>query len=59
MELLTATGDIAVEVETRDTAVTLNSVGALAPGAYQWWVIAMAPGPGSRSSLRLLRVVAQ
>ncbi len=58
IEVLTAGGDIAVEAETRDTTVTLNSVGGLAPGEYQWWVVAMTPRPGPRSALRPLRLIA-
>lgn len=59
IEVLTAGGDIAVEAETQDTTVTLNSVRDLAPGGYQWWVIAMTPRPGPRSALRALRLIAQ
>lgn len=59
IEVLTAAGEIAVEAETQDTTVTLNSVGGLAPGGYQWWVIALTPRPGPRSALRPLRLIAQ
>jgi hypothetical protein len=59
LEVLNDSGDIAIEAETHDTAVTSESAGRLAPGSYQWWVIALSPAPGPRSELRRLRVVAQ
>ena len=59
VEVLTEGGDIAVEAETRDTAVTLEGVGRLRPGDYRWWVVALSPGPGPRSALRPLRLTAR
>jgi hypothetical protein len=59
IEVLTGTGDVAVEAQTQDTSVTLNSVGQLSAGEYQWWVVAMTPAPGPRSALRPLRLVAR
>jgi hypothetical protein len=57
--VLNASGDLAIEAETHDTALTSDSAARLAPGSYQWWVIALSPAPGPRSELRRLRVVAQ
>ena len=56
LEVLTASGDLAVEAETHDTAITSAAAGRLAPGSYRWWVIAMTPAPGPRSELRRLRL---
>lgn len=59
LEVLTQGGDLALEAESRDTAVTLQGVGRLQPGDYRWWVVAMTPGPGPRSALRPLRLTAR
>jgi hypothetical protein len=59
LEVLNESGDVAIEAETRDTMLTSDSAASLAPGTYQWWVIALSPAPGPRSELRRLRVVAQ
>jgi hypothetical protein len=59
LEVLTESGDLAIEAETHDTGLTSAAVGRLAPGGYQWWVIAMTPAPGPRSELRRLRLTAQ
>lgn len=59
LEVLTPSGDLAIEAETHDTALTSDSAARLAPGSYQWWVIALSPTPGPRSELRRLRVIAQ
>jgi hypothetical protein len=59
LEVLTPSGDLAIEAETHDTALTSDSAARLAPGSYQWWVIALSPAPGPRSELRRLRVIAQ
>lgn len=59
LEVLNESGDLAIEAETRDTTLTSDSAASLAPGSYQWWVIALAPAPGPRSELRRLRIVAQ
>ncbi len=59
LEVLNASGDLAIEAETHDTALTSDSAARLVPGSYQWWVIALSPAPGPRSELRRLRVVAR
>ena len=59
LEVLNESGDVAIEAETRDTMLTSDSAASLAPGTYQWWVIALSPAPGPRSELRRLRVVTQ
>jgi hypothetical protein len=59
LEVLNESGDLAIEAQTHDTAFTSDSAARLAPGSYQWWVIALSPGPGPRSELRRLRVAAQ
>jgi hypothetical protein len=59
LEVLNPSGDLAIEAETHDTALTSDSAARLAPGSYQWWVIALSPAPGPRSELRRLRVIAQ
>jgi hypothetical protein len=59
LEVLNESGDLTIEAETHDTALTSASAARLAPGSYQWWVIAFSPGPGPRSELRRLRVVAR
>jgi hypothetical protein len=59
LEVLDESGDLAIEGETRDTALVSDSAARLAPGNYQWWVIALSPAPGPRSELRRLRVAAQ
>jgi hypothetical protein len=59
LEVLDSAGNMAVEAETADTTVTLNSVASLAAGTYQWWVIAMTPRPGPRSALRPLHLIAK
>ena len=59
LEVLNESGDVAIEAETRDTTLTSDSAASLAPGTYQWWVIALAPAPGPRSELRRLRLIAQ
>jgi hypothetical protein len=56
LEVLDQAGDLAIEAETHDTALTSDSAARLAPGNYQWWVIALSPAPGPRSELRRLRV---
>ena len=59
LEVLNESGDLAIEAETRDTALISDSAARLTPGDYQWWVIALSPAPGPRSELRRLRVAAQ
>lgn len=57
VEVLAAGGDLAIEAETRDTAVTIEGIRRLDAGDYRWWVVAMTPGPGPRSALRPLRLI--
>jgi hypothetical protein len=59
LEVLTDTGDLAIEAETHDTTLLSGAAARLLPGSYQWWVIALTPGPGARSDMRRLRVTAQ
>ena len=59
VEVMNPDGEVSVEAETRDTAVTLQAVARLAPGDYRWWVVAMTPRPGPRSELRPLRLTAR
>jgi hypothetical protein len=59
IEVLTGDGDVAIEAETRDTAVTIDGVRRLQPGEYRWWVVAYTPRPGPRSALRPLRLSAR
>ncbi len=59
LEVLTSEGEVALEAETADTAVTLESAAGLAPGDYKWWVGATSAGTTSRSALRPLRLTAQ
>ena len=59
VELMNGGGDVAIEAETRDTAVTIDGVRNLAAGDYRWWVVAMTPRPGPRSELRPLRLIAK
>jgi len=54
--VLAGDGDVAIEAETRDTAVTIEGISRLAPGDYRWWVVALTPRPGPRSPLRPLRL---
>ena len=56
VEVLAGDGDVAIEAETRDTAVTIEGISRLAPGDYRWWVVALTPRPGPRSPLRPLRL---
>jgi hypothetical protein len=59
LEVLTDDGEVALEAETGDTAVTLQSTAGLAPGDYKWWVGATSAGATARSALRPLRLTAQ
>ncbi len=58
LEVLTSGGEVALEAETWDTAITLQGAADLAPGDYSWWVGAMSAGT-ARSALRPLRLTAQ
>ena len=59
LEVLTSGGEVALEAETADTAITLQGAADLAPGDYQWWVGTTAAGAAARSALRPLRLTAQ
>lgn len=59
LEVLTTDGQLALEAETADTAITLQSVEGLASGDYQWWVDATSASTTARSALRPLRLMAQ
>lgn len=59
LEVLSRDGEVALEAETLDTSITLQSAADLAPGDYQWWVGAALPGNTARSALRPLRLTAQ
>jgi hypothetical protein len=56
VEVMSGGGEVAIEAETRDTAVTIDAIRRLAAGDYRWWVVAMTPRPGPRSALRPLRL---
>ncbi len=59
VEMLTKDGEVALEAETADTAILLQSTAGLSPGEYQWWVGATSAGVEVRSALRPLRLTAQ
>jgi hypothetical protein len=59
LEVLTSEGEVALEAETADTAITLQSAAGLAPGDYKWWVGVSSAGTAARSALRPLRLTAQ
>jgi hypothetical protein len=59
LEVLTSDGEVALEAETADTAITLQGAAGLAPGDYTWWVGASSAGTAARSALRPLRLTAQ
>lgn len=59
VEVLSGGGEVAIEAETRDTAVTIDGIRRLGAGDYRWWVVAMTPRPGPRSALRPLRLRAR
>jgi hypothetical protein len=59
IEVLSGDGEVALEAETADTAITLQSAAGLAPGDYTWWVGATSAGSAARSALRPLRLTAQ
>jgi hypothetical protein len=59
LEVLTSDGQVALEAETADTAITLQGAAGLAPGDYKWWVGASSAGTTARSALRPLRLTAQ
>jgi hypothetical protein len=59
LEVLTSIGEVALEAETADTAITLEGSAGLAPGDYKWWVGVSSAGTAARSALRPLRLTAQ
>ena len=58
LEVMTRDGEMVLEAETADTAILMRSAADLAPGEYQWWVAATAPGASPRSALRPLHLIA-
>jgi hypothetical protein len=56
LEVMTKEGDVVLEAETADTAITVQSAADLPPGEYQWWVGATAAGATPRSDFRPLRL---
>jgi hypothetical protein len=56
LEVLSPSGEVAVEAETADTAVAPEAARRLAPGDYQWWVSALGAPGLPRSELRRLRL---
>ncbi len=58
LEVMTRDGEMVLEAETADTAILMPSAADLAPGEYQWWVAATAPGASPRSALRPLHLIA-
>ena len=59
LEVLTGEGEVALEAETADTAIMVQSAADLPPGDYTWWVGATSAGAAVRSALRPLRLTAQ
>jgi hypothetical protein len=59
LEVLTSDGEVALEAEIADTAITLQGAAGLAPGDYKWWVGASSAGTDARSALRPLRLTVQ
>jgi hypothetical protein len=59
LEVLTSEGEVALEAETADTAIMLQSAADLPPGDYIWWVEATVAGAAARSALRPLRLTTQ
>lgn len=56
LEVLNASGELALETETTDTLVAPAAARQLAPGEYQWWVSASTSAAPRRSELRPLRL---
>jgi hypothetical protein len=56
LEVLNASGEVALEAETTDTSLTSEVAGRLAAGEYQWWVTALVSPASRRSELRPLRI---
>ena len=52
-------GEVALEAETTDTAIALQSAADLAPGDYQWWVGATSPARHALRRSGPLRLTAQ
>ena len=59
LEVLAGGGEVALEAETADTAILLQSAAELPPGDYTWWVGATSAGATVRSALRPLRLTAR
>ncbi len=56
LEVLNASGEVALEAETTDTLIASDMARRLAPGDYQWWVSALVSPTSRRSELRALRL---
>jgi hypothetical protein len=60
LELLDASGNVAVAAETADTVVSPAAARSLPPGDYRWWVrAATSDARPLRSALRPLRLTAR
>ena len=56
LEVLNASGEVALEAETSDTFIVSDMARGLQPGDYQWWVTALVSPSSRRSELRPLRL---
>jgi hypothetical protein len=56
LEVLNASGEVALEAETTDTSINSEVARQLAAGDYQWWVTALVSPASRRSELRPLRI---
>jgi hypothetical protein len=56
LEVLNASGEVALEAETSDTSINSEVARQLAAGDYQWWVTALVSPASRRSELRPLRL---
>ena len=56
LEVLNASGEVALEAETTDTLLASDMARQLAPGDYKWWVSALVSPASLRSELRALRL---
>jgi hypothetical protein len=56
LEVLNASGEVALEAETSDTFIVSDMARRLEPGDYQWWVTALVSPSSRRSELRPLRL---
>jgi hypothetical protein len=56
LEVLNASGEVALEAQTADTFIVSDMARGLQPGDYQWWVTALVSPASRRSELRPLRL---